>query len=157
MKRARFVWLVVVCAIAAACLPLPETLDQPGDEGRKNLEAIRAILAQYPTTQRSPVLGSTGVPGAEAAVQPATVRPGDPTFIERPSSLPHYAAPPALTPSSSKNLKVTIPWRPPSPDTLVLSEPFHPVPPYFHSVPIAPAYPDTLRCVPDLYGDQRCR
>jgi hypothetical protein len=143
--------------VVAGCTALAVPDDRPGDEGRKNLEAIRAILSQYPTPRRSPVSRSLEVPRTDAPVEPVPVPPGDTTFVERPPFLPHHAAPPALTPSSSKSLTVIIPWKPPSADTLMPREPFHPVPPYFHPVPITPNYPSTLRCVPDSYGGQRCR
>ncbi|HJR78305.1 MAG TPA: hypothetical protein VJ805_15100 [Nitrospiraceae bacterium] len=156
MRTAWRIWWSVL-PVLAGCMALPVPDDRPGDEGRKNLEAIRAILSQYPAPRRSPVPRPAGVPRAETPVEPAAVPPGDPTFVERPPFLPPHAAPPARSRSSSKNLTVTIPWKPPSADTLIPSEPFHPVPPYFHPVPIAPNYPSTLRCVPDLYGGQRCR
>jgi hypothetical protein len=81
---------------------------------------------------------------------------GDP-IAKHPSSLYLDTALTVPSRSSSKNLKVTIPWTPPGPDASTANELFRPVPPYFHPVPIAPTYPDTLRCVPDFNGGQRCR
>ena len=153
------IWLPLPLMLAA-CAALPETQNRPEDEGRKNLAAIREVLAQYPFDTRSSVprsARSLPVPSQEVPLRSTVSLPGDRTLLElAPSS---YSRGVPITPnrSSAQDLKVTIPWKPSKPQALVQEEPFRPVPPYFYPAPIKPDYPGTLRCVPDLYGGQRCR
>jgi hypothetical protein len=160
MIAARWMILMPVPLIVAACLALPDAQDRPEDEGQKNLAAIREVLSQYPFNSRSSVqrsAGSSPAPSQEVPRPPAVSLPGDHPLLE-PSPYSYSRGVP-ITPnrSSAQDLKVTIPWKPPKPQALVPEEPFRPVPPYFHPTPIKPDYPGTLRCVPDLYGGQRCR
>ena len=151
------IWLPLPLMVAA-CAALPEPQNRPEDEGQKNLAAIREVLAQYPFDTRSSVPRSAGSsPGSTQARPPAVSLPGDHTLLELAPSSYSLGVPIIPNRSSAQDLKVTVPWKPSKPQPLVQEEPFRPVPPYFYPAPIKPDYPGTLRCVPDLYGGQRCR
>jgi hypothetical protein len=147
----RIVWCSWWCVplLAAGCMALPVPDDQPVDEGRKNLEAIREILATYPPCR------SCNVSRRES--QPL---PGEPAPAGyRPPLLLGSGDRPIARQSSTAGGKVTIPlpWKPSVPPPIAPQEPFHPVPPYLNGIPAAPASPSSLRCVPDFSGGQRCR
>jgi hypothetical protein len=169
MTNARLIWFPIPLVVAA-CMALSPPEDQPGEEGRKNLEAIRSILSSDPYRSyrsSSPIsdkVQTMGTRSPETAVWPpdwTTAFFGSPSadqsLVER--RLPYLVHPSgriAPSRSSAQDLKVIIPWKPTRSPFIQPAEPFHPVPPYFHPAPVGPMYPGTVRCVPDFFGGQRC-
>ena len=164
----RTVWCSWWCVplLAAGCMALPVPDDQPVDEGRKNLEAIREILAKYPCRscglsrrESEPLQGDdaglfdrrTAV-SSTSSIEPAPAGYRSPLLLESGDR-------PMARGSSTAGGKVTIPlpWKPSVPAPIVPQEPFHPIPPYLNGMPAAPGSPSSLRCVPDFSGGQRCR
>ncbi|HEX2055397.1 MAG TPA: hypothetical protein VHF07_02815 [Nitrospiraceae bacterium] len=145
------------------CVVFSPVDQDPGDERQKNLEAVRALLSD-------PSSGPSGSSPDHPSRQGKSV-PWPPDWLEGyfaasaapqdyEDSLPSLSSPSdRIMPSrsSARDLKVTIPWKPTQSPPIVPQEPFHPIPPYFHPTPVVPSYPNSLRCVPDLYGGQRCR
>jgi hypothetical protein len=172
MTNARLIWFPIPLVVAA-CMALSPPEDQPGEEGRKNLEAIRSILSSdpyrsyrssSPISDKVQTMGTITTRSPETAVWPpdwTTAFFGSPStdqsLVER--RLPYLVHPSgriAPSRSSAQDLKVIIPWKPTRSPFIQPAEPFHPVPPYFHPAPVGPMYPGTVRCVPDFFGGQRC-
>jgi hypothetical protein len=161
MKNGWRSWLLFPLALTG-CLAFSPMDEEPGDEGQKNLRAIRALLSN-PSSAPSGLNPDQFPQGKSVAWPPdwlegyfanSAVQQG---YEDSLPSLIHPSDRVMPTRSSAQDLKVTIPWKPSQPQALVQEEPFRPVPPYFYPAPIKPDYPGTLRCVPDLYGGQRCR
>ena len=151
-------WLLFPATLTA-CLGVPQTEEQAGQEGHKNLEAIRSILSSppYRSSYRS---SETSQPIEQSPAWPPDWLAGffSPSSLEaapgrdRPLYLFHGSDRPKLSPSSAQPPKVSLPWKPAMPSPMAAEEPFRPVPPYFNRMPGAPGDPNGLRCVPDYAG-----
>ena len=169
MRNAWRIW-VPLPLMVVACTALPLSEDEPGEEGRKNLEAIRSILSSDPyrstgrASDKSQTTEATTTRLSETATWPPDWMAA---FFGSPSAdhpviehrLPYLIHPSdRIAPGrpSAQDLKVVIPWKPARSPLIQSDEPFRPVPPYFHPAPVGPMHPGSVRCVPDFSGGQRC-
>lgn len=167
MKMVWPVWFLFPVMITA-CLALPPAEEQPVGEGQKNLDAIRSILLSHPYRSSSRPPAESQPMGNSKAWPPDWLAaffapPSTESSLgdDRPPYLFHpYLFHPSerLRPSrsSAQDFRISVPWKPTKPPPVAPEEAFRPVPAYFFPIPIAPGYPNTLRCVPDYSGGQRC-
>ena len=160
--------------LGCAGLDLEEPVDLSGlsetqsdDEGEKNLQAIRAMMAkEHQRTSRPPESGDT--PKVERESIPWPPDWLSQYFSSRPFSDEEVAlgsessAPTAPSRSTrrpvSGNITAKSPWVPKSSSRGNAADPWPHVPPYILSAPAGSTSPGTIRCVPDTIGigGQRC-
>jgi len=135
------------------------------DDGAKNLAAIRAMIIQE-RQRTSSTPGSREKPASEgmSASWPPdwlsqyfpSARSGEREFTLPSSSIAPRSVSPARGRTVHGNVTATIPWVPQAPNAGSSAESWPPVAPYIHAASPAPVYPGTIRCVPDMFGGQRC-
>jgi len=159
LKRA--IHHLVCCLVLAGCVPLGSEgvsvqVDPSGqNQGAKNLEAVREIWAD----QRLREANRQQSGQEELSIAPPPSHPlpstgGPTTDAARPPIVP--LDPPKVVPPLGVPQRKSVPV-PPRPNGEAGVPSGVTVPPYTVFAPVGSAYPDSIRCVPDALGGQRCR
>jgi hypothetical protein len=159
--------LLLSCAGLVMERPEPavgSSIHDPKEQGRKNLEAIRALLAEQRQRQAAGVESrSEGNREQESSSWPPdwlasffSQTPTDMSALDRGALYAPATSPmPRGSRMSSADVTAKTPWVPPSARGSEV-EPGRMVPAYTIPAPGGSGYPDRIRCVPDLLGGQRC-